>query len=143
MTQPRVWSFACHGDVYSSNIEDDPLSLHFVNLRQCDLRHFVFAKSVKFWAIFTSSTKTIQPDHPQGFSIAFHFPNYHIYSINRPGRLLNFRTLRVGAYSRRALIRGWALIKFLPFSTSEVCVFCNKTINADNRTRRSNKAMFL
>ena len=27
-----------------------------------------------------------------------------IYSINRPGRLLNFWTLRVGAYSRWALI---------------------------------------
>ena len=26
--------------------------------------------------------------------------NYRIYSINRPGRLLNFLTLRVGAYSR-------------------------------------------
>ena len=25
---------------------------------------------------------------------------YHIYSINRPSRLLNFWTLRVGAYSR-------------------------------------------
>ena len=25
---------------------------------------------------------------------------YHIYSINHPGRLLNFWTLRVGAYSR-------------------------------------------
>ena len=25
---------------------------------------------------------------------------YRIYSINRPGRLLNFLTLRVGAYSR-------------------------------------------
>ena len=37
---------------------------------------------------------------------------YRIYSINRPGRLLNFWTLRVGAYSRWALIRGWALINF-------------------------------
>ena len=27
-------------------------------------------------------------------------PNYRIYSINRPGCLLNFWTLRVGAYSR-------------------------------------------
>ena len=25
---------------------------------------------------------------------------YHIYSINRPGRILNFWTLRVGAYTR-------------------------------------------
>ena len=37
---------------------------------------------------------------------------YRIYSINRPGRLLNFWTLRVGTYSRWALIRGWALINF-------------------------------
>ena len=47
----------------------------------------------------------------------------------------------MSAYSRRALIRGRALIKFLPFSASEVCVFCNKTINANNRTRRSNKTV--
>ena len=53
---------------------------------------------------------------------------YHIYSINRLGRLLNFWTLIVGAYSR------WALIKFSPFSVSEVCLFCNKTINANNKT---------
>ena len=43
------------------------------------------------------------------------FGKYRIYSINRPGRLLNFWTLRVGAYSKWALIRGWALIKFSPF----------------------------
>ena len=53
---------------------------------------------------------------------------YRIYSINRPKRLLNFWTLRVGAYSRWALIRGWALIKFSPFLASEVCLFWNKTI---------------
>ena len=68
---------------------------------------------------------------------------YRIYSINRPGRLLNFWTLRVGAYSRWALIRGWALIKFSPFSASVVCLFCNKTINGNNKTRRCNKASFL
>ena len=65
------------------------------------------------------------------------FLDYRIYSINRPGRLLNFWTLRVGAYSR------WALIKFSSFSESEVCLFCNKTINANDKTRRSNKARFL
>ena len=43
----------------------------------------------------------------------------------------------VGTYSRLALIR------FSPFSASEVCLFCNKTINASNKTRRSNKARFL
>jgi len=73
-----------------------------------------------------------------------HFPDgYRIYSINRPGRLLNFWTLRVGAYSRWAIIQGWALIKFRPFSASEVCLFCNKTINANNQKRGSNKARFL
>ena len=65
---------------------------------------------------------------------------YRIYSINRPGRLLNFWTLRGGAYSRWALIRGWALIKFSSFSASEVCLFCNKTMNDNSKTRRSNKA---
>ena len=35
----------------------------------------------------------------------------------------------MGAYSR------WALIKFSPFSASEVCLFCNKTINANNKTQ--------
>ena len=68
---------------------------------------------------------------------------YRIYSINRSGRLLNFWTLRVGAYSRWALIRGWALIKFSTFSASVVCLFCNKTINGKNKTRRCNKARFL
>ena len=69
--------------------------------------------------------------------------NYRIYSFNRPGRLLNFWTLRLGAYSRWALRRDWALIKFSPFSAREVCLFCNKTINANDKTRRSNKTMFL
>ena len=68
---------------------------------------------------------------------------YRIYSINRPGRLLNFWTLRVGAYSRWALIRGWALIKFSAFSASVVCLFCNKSINGNDKTRRCNKARFL
>ena len=71
---------------------------------------------------------------------------YRIYWINRPGCLLNFWTLRVGPYSRWALIRGWAL-KFSPLnSTSEVCLFCSKTINAiilNNKTQGSNKARFL
>ena len=51
---------------------------------------------------------------------------YRIYSINRPGRLLNFWILRVGAYSRWAFIRGWALTKFSPFSTSVVVYFTTK-----------------
>ena len=69
--------------------------------------------------------------------------SYRIYSINRLGRLLNFCTLRVGANSRWALIRGWALIKFSTFSARVVCLFCNKTITGNNKTRRGNKARFL
>ena len=34
---------------------------------------------------------------------------YRIYSINRPGRLLNFWTLRVGAYSRWAVIQTYCV----------------------------------
>ena len=52
--------------------------------------------------------------------------NYRIYSINHPGRLLNFWTLRGGAYSRWALIPSWALIKFSPFSASVVVYFATK-----------------
>ena len=79
-----------------------------------------------------------------------------IYSISRPGRLLNFWTFRVGAYSRWALLRGWALIRdgrFFEavrllnshhFSASVLeCLFCNKIINGNNKTRRCNKARFL
>ena len=54
---------------------------------------------------------------------------YRIYSINRPERLLNFWTLRVGAYSRWALIRGWALIKFSPFSGSVVVYFAKSKVS--------------
>ena len=39
--------------------------------------------------------------HYQRFNVRFeHYSHYRIYSINRPERLLNFWTLRVGAYSR-------------------------------------------
>ncbi len=55
---------------------------------------------------------------------------YRIYSIKRPGRLLNFWTLRVGAYSREALIRGWALIKFSLFFSK---------INSEFILQRNNK----
>ena len=60
--------------------------------------------------------------------------NYRIYSINRPGCLLNFWALR------EALIRGWALIKFSSFSASVVCLFCNKTIYGNDKKGRCNKA---
>ena len=78
----------------------------------------------------------------KGFGSFFYY-NYRIYLNDRPGRLLNFWTLKVRAYSRWALIRGWVPIKFLPFSASVVCLFCNKTINANDKTRRSKKVRFL
>ena len=45
-------------------------------------------------------------------NILFWQRTYRIYSIKRPGRLLNFGTSRVGTYSR------WALIQFSQFSSS-------------------------
>ena len=42
---------------------------------------------------------------------------HRIYSIRRPGRLLNFWALRVGGFSRRALT------KFLLFSASGKLIF--------------------
>ena len=44
---------------------------------------------------------------------------------------------------RWALIRSWALVKFSPFSASLVCLFCDKTINGNNKKRKCKKARFL
>ena len=41
-----------------------------------------------------------KPEFFSGFLFATAKVAYRIYSINRPERLLNFGTLRVGAYSR-------------------------------------------
>ena len=49
----------------------------------------------------------------------------------------------MGAYSRWALIQGWALIQFSPFAASVVCLFCNNAINGNDKMRRCNKARFL
>ena len=49
----------------------------------------------------------------------------------------------MGAYSRWMLVRGWALIKFSPFSASVVCLFCNKKINGNNKKRRCNNLSYL
>ena len=49
----------------------------------------------------------------------------------------------MGTYSRWVLIQGWALIKFSPFSTTEVHIFCKKMVNGNHKTRRCNKARFL
>ena len=34
------------------------------------------------------------------------------------------------------LIRGWALVKFSPVSVSVLCLFFNKIINGNNKTRK-------
>ena len=52
-----------------------------------------------------------KPEFFSGFLFATTKVAYRIYSINRPGRLLKFWTLRVGAYSRWALIRGGRLFE--------------------------------
>ena len=61
-------------------------------------------------------------------------------------KLLDFesgRLFEAGAYSKWALIRGWALIKFSTFSAGVVRLCCNKTINGNNKTQRCTKARFL
>ena len=63
--------------------------------------------------------------------------SYRIYSINHPGRLLNFLTSRVSTYLRLGNI------KFLPFSANVVCLLCNKAINGNNKMQRCNKVRFL
>ena len=74
---------------------------------------------------------------------------YRIYSINRPGRLLKFWTLRVGAYSRWALIRGGRLfeagrlLNFHHFQRVKYVYFATEQQKANNKMRRSNKARFL
>ena len=41
------------------------------------------------------------------------------------GSLLTFSGFRMGAYSRRALIRGWALIRINTLSSLNCFYFCN------------------
>ena len=41
------------------------------------------------------------------------------------------------------LFEAGRLLNFLPFSSSVVCIFGNKTVNGNNKTRRCNKARFL
>ena len=63
-------------------------------------------------AVFRSIKSVYLGDHVlNSCNHAFRFIKYRIYSINRPGRLLNFWTLRVGAYSRWSLIRGGLLFE--------------------------------
>ena len=57
--------------------------------------------------------------------------------------LIKFLDLESGRLLEEGACSSWALIKFSPFSASVVCLFCNKTINGDNKTRRFNKARFL
>ena len=119
---------------------------HWINANACQpLLHFmwIIAGSVYWGCQITSLTMFISVYRQQILLLIVHAFIYHIYSINCPERLLNFWTLKEGACLRWALIRGWALIQFPPFSGSVVCLFCNKTINSNNETRRCSKARFL
>ena len=97
--------------------------------------------------------------HFNHFSVQYFIEN-HLVKVNRPqSPMLLFEkttTTTTSCYitiftknilSKNklgwVLIRGWALIKFSPFSTSVVCIFCNKMVNGNNKTRRCNKATFL
>ena len=63
---------------------------------------------------------------------------YRIYSIYRPGRLFNFGPMKVCAYSRWALTRGWALIISPTFSASED-TFSEQGIKVYFASTRQNK----
>ena len=65
--------------------------------------------------------------------------NNRKYSFGRPGRSIKFWALIKGAYSRRALVRGWALIKFSLFSASSKSNLKKKTVN-NNKTWRCTTA---
>ena len=64
-------------------------------------------------------------------------------------RLTALGAFRIFRPCEWALIRGGRLFeagrlfKFSLFSASVVCLFYNKTVNANNKTRKSNKARFL
>ena len=64
---------------------------------------------------------------------------YRIYSINRHGRLLNFWTLRVGAYSRWALIQGRSLKNFQRFQ--QVCTSMQCSELTCDRGKRNSKEL--
>ena len=59
----------------------------------------------------------------------YKYNKYRIYSVNHAEHLLSFSTFRVGTYSIWALI--WAI-----FSKCSMVLFCNKTINDNNKTWR-------
>ena len=52
--------------------------------------------------------------------------SYRIYLINRPGRLLNFWTLRVGTYSRWALFEAGCLLNFHHIQQVKYVYFATK-----------------
>ena len=94
-----------------------------------------FCQQVDDWMLLRITEKIIRRNV---FEERKTIPGYRIYSINRPGRLLIFWTLRVGAYSTRGgrLFEAGRLLNFLHFQQVNYVSFCNKT-------RRSNKARFL
>ena len=68
---------------------------------------------------------------------------YRIFSINRPGRLLHFWTLRVALIRGGRLFEAGRLLNFLHFQQVKYVYFATEQQKANNKTRRSNKARFL
>ena len=64
-----------------------------------DWKHY-FSRIMSFHFFLIISLVFDWFDMESSHQLGYISSTYRIYSINRPGRLLNFWTLRVGAYSR-------------------------------------------
>ena len=106
--------------------------------RYAKVTHLFDHEGTVFFAVFMSLWATVFLElwRRREISLAYKWdmlnfedefePPRPAFAAKAKGNLLNFWTLRGGAYSRWALIRGWALIKFSPFSASVVVYFATK-----------------
>ena len=135
-------------------MSDSDLSLVQRFLKRCHMQHFISyplsPKPIRSLFFYFQKSITIN-GHPLSRIIPERKEtNYKLHKIGCLFPKINterfkttfantvfIRLTALGAYSR------WALIKFATFSVSVVCVFCNKTINGNEKTRRCNKARFL
>ena len=117
--------------------------LHF---QICALRRhcrLVFSKSSYYrsihWALWALNAKHFIAFYQLVVSPWGSKTNNRKYSFGCPERLLKFWALIMGAYSRRALVRGWTLIKRSLFSASSKLNLKKKTVN-NNKTWRCARA---
>ena len=92
-------------------------------------RYTLGSNSLRFLCTFVEELEESLPDYPWDSHMLKWYNKVavsQIISRRLITVLLNFWSLRVDAYSRWALIRGWALIKFSPFSASVVVYFSTK-----------------